>query len=328
MCVQKAIPSVLLVASLFALSAPAWAQADLDGKSFEELINDAKTAYEGEDFDTAIRYLTAANRLQPNARLLLNIAKSYEKADRCVEALVYFRAFLRDPGAEPALSPQAQEALGKSEECAGWNEAMSGRIFVSANLPGARVIIDGKDHGTVPAEIVGYEDGMHVVQVVLDGYETHEESLHFYQDQDVTVAATLREVVIEEEEPVEPPPVVVEKSSSPVIHYAIAGGVGAVGLGLFTVGLITDLGIPAKYDEPREQPGISQAEFDVLTSQRKSAASRALVFYIVGGVLTAGGVGYAAYTAATSSKSEPAPRLTVLPEFGRDGFGLSLSGKF
>ena len=112
------------------------------------------------------------------------------------------------------------------------------------------------------------------------------------------------------------------------MHYAIAGGVGVVGLTLFTVGLITDLGIPDKYDEPREEPGISQDEFDELTEDREGAVTRALVFYIVGGVLTAGGAGYGAYVAATSSKKEEAPRLTLTPEFGRNGFGLSLSGKF
>lgn len=325
---MKSLPSSLIFVAVSLIASSAWAQSDLEGKTFEELIGEAKTAYEGENYDVAIKYLLAANRVQPNARLLLNVAKSYEKSNQCVKALVYFRAFVRDPGAEPVLITQAQESLDKADECEGWDESMSGRIMLSASPPEASASVDGTDIGTLPTEVVGYKAGEHTIEITLEGHDPYVETLNLYPDKDVKVRGelteTVEQVVVEEPPPVEP----TEPDSSPIVHYAIAGGVGAVGITMFTIGLITDLGIPGKYDEPRQQPGISQAEFDELTEDRKGAVTRAMIFYIVGGVLTAGGAGYGAYVAATSGKKEEAPHLTLTPEFGRDGFGLSLSGRF
>lgn len=329
MCWMKKTLTTLVAALVCFSASTASAQSELEGMSFEELIGKAKTAYEGEKFDEAIKYLLAANRAQPNARLLLNVAKSYDKSGKCVQAMVYYRAFVRDPGAEPTLIEQAREALDKSDECEGWNDLMSGRMMISADQPGASATIDGKSVGTLPTEVVGLMEGDHTVEVTLEGYQPFTERLNLYPDKDVTVKATLQEavVVVEEEDP-GPTPTVPEPEPVPIVQYAIAGGVGVVGLTLFTVGLITDLGIPKKYDDPRREPGIGESEFNTLTDERKSAATRAVIFYVIGGVLTAGGAGYGAFVAATSSQKEEAPRLTLAPDFGPNGFGLSLSGKF
>lgn len=314
--------------ALLAFTSPAFAQSELEGKSFDELIGEAKTAYEGERFDEAIKYLLAANRAQPNARLLLNVAKSYEKSGKCVEAMVYFRAFVRDPDAESALAEQARASLANASKCQGWNDLMSGRLMLSASPKGASATVDGKPIGTLPTEVVGLMEGDHTVVITLDGYEPHEETLKLYPDKDATVKVALEEarpeVVVEET----PPPAIVEPEPTPMVPYLIAGGVSLVGVSLFVVGAITDAGLPGKYDDPRQRNGITQGEFDDLTAQRKSAATRALVFYIVGGVLMAGGAGYGAYVAVTSGEKEEAPRLTLAPEVGPTGLGLSLTGKF
>ncbi len=323
---HTSVTLVVAVICLFASNVSA--QSELEGMSFEELIGGAKTAYEAEKFDEAIKYLLAANRAQPNARLLLNVAKSYEKSNKCVKALVYFRAFVRDPEAELALADQARASLAAAPKCAGWTDLMSGRVILSASEPGASATIDGTAIGTLPTEVAGLMEGDHKLVITLEGHDPYEETLKLLPDKDVVVKATLKltpELVVEEELP---PPTPVDEDKPPIVQYAIAGGVGAVGLTLFTIGLITDLGIPSKYDDPREVPGIQQSEFDDLTDRRSSAVTRALIFYVAGGVLVAGGAGYGAYVAATSSKKETAPRLTLTPEFGRDGLGISISGKF
>jgi tetratricopeptide (TPR) repeat protein len=322
-------PAALVVAVVSLFASQAAAQSELENMSFEELIGEAKTAYEAEKFDDAIKFLLAANRAQPNARLLLNVAKSYEKSGQCVKAMVYFRAFVRDPDAEVPLADQARASMeGARKKCEGWNDLMSGRLQISANQPGASATIDGTSIGTLPTEVTGLMEGDHTIVVTLEGYDPYEETLKLYPDKDAMLKASLKEkveeVVVEEL----PPPKVPEEEPVPIVQYAIAGGVGAVGLGLFTVGLITDLGIPGKYDEPREVAGIQQSEFDSLTDDRKSAVTRATIFYILGGVFIAGGAGYGGYVAATHTKKETAPRLTVAPDFGRDGVGISLSGTF
>ena len=315
-----------LVICLFSL--PVAAQSELEGMSFDELIGEAKTAYEAEQFDDAIKYLLAANRAQPNARLLLNVAKSYERSDQCVKALVYFRAFVRDPEAEVVLIEQAREVMSKSSECEGWNDLMSGRLMLSASEPGASATIDGKSVGTLPTEVVGLLEGDHTIVITLDGYQTFEETLKLYPDKDATIHARLREKPPEIVVDTIAPPSASPRGPAPIAQYLIATGLTVTGVTLITIGLITDLGIPGKYDDPREEPGISLAEFATLTEQRKGAVTRALVFYVVGGVLTAGGAGYGAYVTSNASKKESAPSVSLSPEFGRDGIGFSLSGTF
>ena len=326
----KLFPAAL-VCALVALYAPVVAaQSELEGKSFDELIGQAKTAYEAENYPEAIKYLIAANRAQPNARLLLNIAKSYEKSGDCVKALVYFRAFVRDPEAEPALMDQANESLSKSASCSGWNDLMTGRLLITANQPGASATVDGQSVGTLPTEVAGLMEGDHTIVVTLDGYQPFEETLKLYPDKDAKVSATMREevqeVVVDDPGPT---PTIPEKEPTPVVPYIIAGSVSAVGLGVFVGGLIVDLGIPGKFDDPREQTGISQEEFDELTEDRKSAASTAVILYVVGGVLVAGGATYGAITAATSGKKESSkPMMGFAPTVGANGFGFSFNGTF
>jgi hypothetical protein len=315
-------------------SGSALAQEPVEEMSFEELINEAKTAYEDADYERAVDLLLAANRRQPNARLLLNVAKSHEKAGNCVEAMVYYRAFIRDPEAEQNLVPAAEKALERSDECEGWDDLLSGRLTVLSTPLGATVTVDDEEIGMTPLEVAGLMEGRREITVTLEGYESHRESVDLKPDTDATVSVTLEELpeepeVVAEPEPEPQPEPEPESSGSNVVHYAIAGGIGALGAGLFTVGLITDLGIPDKYDEPRRDPGISASEFDRLTEERSAASTRALIFYVAGSALIAGGIGYGAYAAlAGGDTEEESPQLVVSPAFGPRAAGFVLSGEF
>lgn len=331
-CVKVAAAG-FLVASCLCFSSPLFAQTEVDAMPFEELIGAAKTEYEAENYDAAITYLLAANRKQPNARLLLNVAKSYEKSGDCVKAQAYYRAFVRDPEAEAGLVRDAKSSIQESSQCEGWDDLMSGRLQLSSTPSGATVIIDGDEVGTTPTEVAGLMEGTHDVSFVLEGYERSEETVDLLPERDKELAVTLTEVpqqvVAEPESEPEPQPEpVADTGTSPVVHYAVAGGIGAVGLGLFTAGLITDLGIPNKYDEPRRDPGLSDSEHARLTEERKGATTRAMIFYISGGVLIAAGVGYAAFVATTMGEEEPPPTLSFVPSVGPDGIGVVLSGAF
>lgn len=310
------------------------AQTAPEEMEFEDLITEAQTAYKDEDYGRAIELLLAADRRQPNARLLLNVAKSHEKAGDCVEALAYYRAFIRDPGAEENLVPTAEKMFDKAaKDCDGWDDLLAGRLQISSTPSGATVSVDGEEVGTTPMEVVALMEGPRKVRVTLEGYEPAEETVDLKPDADATVELTLEEepeeVVVAE--PVEPPPEPEpepDTGPSPVIHYAIAGGIGALGAGLFTVGALTDSSLPGKYDEPRREDDITPDEFDQLTEERKAASTRALIFYISGSALLAGGVGYAIYTAVSSSEKETAPQLTIAPSVAADGVGVVLSGDF
>ena len=53
-------------------------------------------------------------------------------------------------------------------------ETAPGRVLVRSAPSGARVVVDGRDHGTTPASIQDLTRGSHRVQVMRDGYGTEE----------------------------------------------------------------------------------------------------------------------------------------------------------
>jgi hypothetical protein len=50
-------------------------------------------------------------------------------------------------------------------------------LRVEANVPGAKVSLDGEDRGTTPVELSNISPGRHELAVSADGYETHTETL-------------------------------------------------------------------------------------------------------------------------------------------------------
>lgn len=340
----RTIVTGLLISFSMALAAPAFAQEDLEAMSFEELIERAKTAYQSEDYRTAVKYLIAANLKQPNARLLLNVAKSYEKTGDCVRALVYYRAFIRHPDAEKSLIADAQSELRKANQCEGWDELMSGRLLVTTEPSGASVLLDDKEVGTTPVEITGVVEGPHVVAVERDGFEPESRQIDLRPDVDDHVAFKLvekaPEVATTEQTEVQTEvdtQAETATGTSNTVHYIAAGGITAVGLGLVAGGLLTDLSLPDRFDTPRESLDPESAEYQALTADRKSAATLATILYISGGVVAAGGIGYLVYTVVAGGEKEKPPTvggnlggidLALSPSFGPGGLGVSLNGEF
>lgn len=304
--------------------------------TFEELIGDAKTAYDAEDYQKAIDLLLYAHRVQPNARLLINVAKSYERMDECAPALVYYRAYLREDDTEDNLIEVAENAVADADMCPAFDPSMAGRLIIKSNPLDAKISVDGQEVGTTPFEIPGLEAGDHEVVLTLDGYEPFETTVTMRSDSDETVSTTLVEekpepVVTAPEPTPDPDPVVKEKPGLDPMVY-VAGGVTAVGVGLLVMGLVMDLSAIPATDDERDQAA-TQAEYDRLTDQRNNQANLALIGYVGGSLLAIGGGAWLAYMLfldepADGASVELGEGVDLRPVVRHDGGGVILEGRF
>lgn len=308
-----------------------------DEPSFEQLIGDAKTAFDAEEYQKAIDLLLYAHRVQPNSRLLINVAKSYEKMDDCALALVYYRAYLRESDTEDSLVDIAEDAMDDADSCGAYDPSMAGRLIVTSKPLDATIAIDGKEVGKTPFEIPGLESGTHTVSVTLDGYEPFEESVNLASNADATVNAALAE---EKEEVVavaptpEPDPITVEKKPGTDPMIFVAGGITAVGVGLLGMGMYMDLSAIPATDDERSQYAVGSQDYQDLTDQRAGQANLALVGYIGGSLLAVGGGAWLVYMLFLDQPAEAAPMvelgegIDLRPVVRHDGGGFILEGSF
>lgn len=305
--------------------------------TFEEAVAQAKTAYEAGDFTKAVDLLIQANRLQPNSRLLLNIARSYVKAGDCARGVAYYRAFARSDESDAGLLKTAKKE-SDALKCTTFDRNTSGRVFMDSVPTGAKVFIDDAEVGFTPMEVVLLPIGTRKVRFEKEGFEVLEKDVTIEVDVDVDVAASLvekqPEPVVVEEPVVEAPPEVkpVEKDMTP---YYIAGGVTGVGVGLLVMGAVYDLSVIPATDDEREKWAPNSPEYQDLTDERSSEATMALVGYVGGGLLTVGGAAYLTYLLMNEDAGEKnddsdaiEKRLGVVPVVGQGTVGLGLFGQF
>lgn len=313
--------AIIAGASIFACSSSVWAE-DL---TFEEAIGQAKTAYDAEDYDKAVELLLTANRIQPNSRLLLNIARSYARGGDCANAVAYFKAFSRSDDAEDSLVKTANKEADELA-CDAFDDEASGRVMFSSVPTGASVSLDGKELGKTPFETVLLGQGEQKFVFTLEGYETFERTVKLSPQSDATVAASMQEKVEEVPEPVVvQEPVRIPSTGPDYTYHYVAGGIAGVGVGLVVLGLVSDLVLIPGTDEEREAFAPGTSDYQRLTDQRSSQATMALVGYIGGAALIAGGGGWLTYLLLQDQDEES---LSVTPVFGADHAGLSITGEF
>lgn len=304
---------------------------ELVESDFDTLITLAREAFEDEEFDAAIELLLLANRQEPDPRLLLNIARSYERTGDCASALGYYAAFLRFPDSEPSLIEMAQQELDAGrQECAQFDDSLSGRLGLESDPLFARVYIDDQLVGQTPTELIGLSPGEHIIRFELDGYEETIEVIELQSSQDQTFSATLA-TVPDDEEPlaVTAPPTVddAEGFSPNPVAIGLAGG----GVVLAATGMVLDLVVVPKYDQRRENLDRNSQEFADLTKTRLAYRNAFLGSYIAGGLLFASGAAWLAYDFFALSGDDPAKdasNYVLAPSVSPFGASLNLIGRF
>ncbi len=323
-----------LLSSVFTLTIVAGASS-ASALTFEEAVTQAKTAYDGGDYKSAVDLLIQANRIQPNGRLLLNIARSYSKAGDCARSVAYYRAFARSSDADAALVKTANKEA-EDLKCTAFNSDTSGRVLVDSTPTEVKVLLDGTAIGTTPFEAVLIPKGQHTFRFEKDGFQPVDQVVEIKANEDADVKATLSEVVIVET-PIEEPVVVAPKPERDMTPYYIAGGVTGVGVGLLVLGAVYDNVVIPGTDDERKKFAQGTAEYKDLTDQRSGEATIALVGYVGGAALTVGGAAWLTYLfltddSADDSKDSDADaiekRLGVIPVIGQDTVGLGLFGQF
>ncbi len=334
----------LLIALATLIAGPAAADSPIDKRAalesdFDSLIENAQRAFGEGDFEAAIEYLVISNRLEPDPRLFLNIARSYEELGECHISLVYYEAFLADPPDDPALIERAESAMDEqSLGCRAYSRDLSGRLRFDSNPVLAEVFIDDESLGFAPTETAGLSPGTYTVRFELDGYQEHSEEIEVVADEEITVRTSLREEGEEIDEPEEPeeieePPEVDDEvfSLNPIaIGIASAGLAGVIAGGIFDLVLIP--GVDDEWHEVRdgetdhEEPIARLAE---LEDKRSSYVTGAAISYIGGGLLLAGGLGWIAYDYFTAGGTDSDPYgWHVTPDVSDQGAGVLMMRRF
>lgn len=288
--------------------------------SFSDLVEAAQKAYSEERYDEAIQKLVHAYSIRSNARLLFNIAKSYEKQGECAAALVYYRAYVDHPAKEKELITAAEKQMDASDECEAFSPDLAGRLSVDTTPEGATVVVDGESYGTTPTEVAPLSAGTHEISIELEGYEPISIDLELEPEKPREISQILQEETAEEEgdprdDPAEAPPQSRESIFWPIHPAALAmGGVGLAGIGVAVVHDVVS--IPAT-DRQRRQVARDSAEFERLTDRRNTQETIALIGYIGGGLLLTSGVVWHAIDIASGPSGnatldrEPQPTITV-----------------
>lgn len=341
----------LACASAPQLSSLSYAQDDAEeiDARFAAAIEKAKAAFDKGDYDQAVSKLQEANRLRPDSRLVYNIARSYEKKGDCVKTLAYLKAFTQIKDAPENLIKDANRDLKKGRKaCKDFSDELSGRLMVETTPEGATISVDGQEVGEAPFETIAMKPGEYALVLALEGYQPLKtklviESGQLQKREAYALKPVVKEPVVSDTKPKEDTNVVVEPIDDPLISPkeeqgyspsipAIAVmGAGAVVLG---VGLYYDLSVIPGIDDQRREPNITQEDFDKLTDDRSGAATIALVSYIAGGALLAGGAAWLAYDFVSYEEPKPGDKaqgkieLRMMPLIGPDRAGVGFSGRF
>lgn len=272
------------------------ADEDLSQADLGTLIQLAREAFEAGDYDTAIRRLLLANRKEPNPRLLLNVARSYGQKGDCVRSLVYYEAYTRHPGAEESFLETAQAELDNADACEGYSDKLSGRLILESEPHGAEVFVNGESVGKTPREVVGYPAGRYQLRFELEGYASAEQPIELQPRRDATVSMAMKPPVEERRSDILVEPNSGADSSTSTVNWAALGLMGA-GVAALTTGIVYDLVLIPKTDDERallNRPA-QESEFQTLTDKRETQATIAVVGYVTGGVLLAGGAAWYIY---------------------------------
>lgn len=306
--------------------------------SFQTLVGNAQTAFDDGDYQAAIEYLLLAERKESEPALLLNIARSYERLDKCHVELAYYEAFLDNPSDDESLIERAEQALEEgADDCEAYHEELGGRLFFDTRPPGARLYIDGEFQQLTPTEVAALEPGTYTIRFEHDDYPDYTEEFEVGPDDErMTVDVDLEDEAEkqEDEEPDEVDPVVEDPDDDD--EFALLGNPVALGLlggsaAMLTTGLVLDLWMEPSIREERSQYDVGSDEYQELTDRRDNVAITFVAAYVAAGALAVSGASLIAYDYFNHQDEDDASDFAVRwsPHLDVDGSaGLRITGSF
>jgi len=270
-----------------------------------------------EDYAGARASFEQAYRIQPNVRVLANIADCFAHEGSIAEAVMTYRKFLAEAGDDiPTAARRLVERRVTSLR------AQVCDLRVTAEPAGATVLVDGTEIGTAPLpDPVAISAGEHRVQVRLEGHETITRTVQAREGADLVVAVTLPAVQSAPVESVAPPPPAPEQ---PPVHSAALGrgpllwtGIGLTAA-LLVTGTITGLVALSEHSEYQD-PHTAPDRRRELYEGRNTLPL--ITDVLLDGALLTGLATGALYLFAGPRQDEPdgAPRALVSPRLVRGG---------
>jgi len=139
--------AVLAVAALLA-AAPAPARADDEReREARALFREGNRLVKEGDYAGALQMFHSAYARLPNPKILINIGTTLQLLGRSPEAGDTYQRYLADPDADPKRRDEVEAALRKID-------ASIGKLRITVDEPGARVVVDGTTVGESPQTIL------------------------------------------------------------------------------------------------------------------------------------------------------------------------------
>jgi hypothetical protein len=251
--------------------------------------------YKQGDNKLALIEFERAYQLAPSYRVLYNIGQVNFQLANYAKALVAFRRYLSEGGAEV---PADRRTLVEADIASLLERVAS--VRVKSNVEGAEVLVDDVPVGKTPlGEGVLVDAGQHVVRVTAQGYEPQQRVLTLAGRDRVEAEILLKKV--------EKNVVVVRTdegssvSAAPIIAWSLTGA-------LATTALVTGI---LSLNSQSSLRSLRESESYVSSSELDSAASRAKTYALVADIAAAGAIvsaGVAVYFTFFDEKAKkPAP---------------------
>jgi hypothetical protein len=153
----------VLLAFVLAIALPAAAETKGEVEA-RGLFREGNRRFDAADYVAALDLFRAAYARFPSPKILLNIGTTLKQLGRFAEATDSYEQYRRHPAADPKRRAEVDQIV---KELA----IKVGRLRVTVNEPGARVLVDGKAVGESPQQIsVRLDAGDHSIMAEKDGF--------------------------------------------------------------------------------------------------------------------------------------------------------------
>jgi hypothetical protein len=153
----------ILLVLLVAAPASAETKAETEARA---LFREGNRRLDAADYVTALDLFRTAYARHASPKILLNIGTTLMHLGRFAEAADTYERYQRHPGADPKQSAKVDQELRDLA-------TKVGKLRITVNEPGARVLVDGKPVGESPGAItLRLDPGSHSIMAEKDGYPT------------------------------------------------------------------------------------------------------------------------------------------------------------
>lgn len=302
----------LLLGAGLALALPGLAVAQPSEQTANEarrLYNDAKKAMSDKKYEQAALGFEAASKLQPHAVALYTAAQAWELAGQPGRAADAYARALATPKLNESQAERSRERLAELEKQVG--------TIVLVGSETTRAQLNDHMEVTLPARLHG-KPGEHVLKITRAGGKTDERSITLEAGDSIEIDAEAAEEPTAKTAEPKPKKVVplAEPAKKPVEPEPEGGssvlqtvGFITAGAGVAVLGGAVVLGLGAKDAEDTFNDSPTRATYD----HAKSLETTTNIMFVVGGVLTAGGVGLVIWQSSKGGRENTALRVRAAP---------------